>query len=65
MASPTSYPDEKHHDPALQPDEKRVANAGYADGLESDGEIASFTALIAEGEIHSIQSTLLTPSRRS
>ena len=49
MATPNSYY-EKQHDPALLPDEKQEANLGYADGLESDSEGASFTALIAEGE---------------
>jgi hypothetical protein len=39
MSSPNAYPDEKK-EPVL----------GYNDGEESDGEVTSFTAIIAEGE---------------
>jgi hypothetical protein len=40
MASPTAFPEEK-----------KETTYNYADGVDSDGEVTSFTELIAEGEI--------------
>jgi hypothetical protein len=36
--------------PAAYPDDKKNPELGYVDGVESDSEGASFSALIAEGK---------------